>query len=129
MTFAKPRPDLASYERATRIALPEAVKETAGLLGPRLVAYIAEVKDTRSVRAWATGANEPRPPIPERLRLALRVALMIADHDDPHVAQAWFQGLNPQLNDRSPAQMLRDGDLGEVGPEIIAAARAFVIGG
>jgi hypothetical protein len=45
------------------------------------------------------------------------------------VAQAWFQGLNPQLGDRSPARLLREGDLAEVGPEIVAAARAFVIGG
>jgi hypothetical protein len=33
--------------------------------------------------------------------------------------------LNPKLRDRSPARLLRDGDLEEVGPEILAAARAF----
>jgi len=34
----------------------------------------------------------------------------------PTVVQAWFQGLNPQLEDRSPARLLREGDLDEVGP-------------
>ena len=64
-----------------------------------------------------------------RLRFALRVALPIAAADSPAIAQAWFQGLNPQLDDRSPARLLRDGDLDEVGPAIVAAERAFLIGG
>ena len=34
-----------------------------------------------------------------------------------------------QLNDRSPACTLREGELDEVGPAVIAAARAFLIGG
>ena len=45
------------------------------------------------------------------------------------IAQAWFQGLNPQLGDRSPLRLLREGDLDEVGPEVIGAARAFLAGG
>jgi hypothetical protein len=45
------------------------------------------------------------------------------------VARAWFQGLNPQLGDRSPARLLREGDLDEVGPEVIGAERAFLVGG
>jgi hypothetical protein len=54
---------------------------------------------------------------------------MIADIDSPGVAQAWFQGLNPQLHDRSPARLLREGELDEVGPQVVAAARAFNVGG
>jgi hypothetical protein len=45
------------------------------------------------------------------------------------VVQAWFQGLNPHLDDRSPARLLREGDLAEVGPMVLAAARAFQVGG
>jgi hypothetical protein len=48
--------------------------------------------------------------VQQRLRLALQVALPIAEAAGPEVAQAWFQGLNPRLEDRSPARMLRDGD-------------------
>jgi len=61
--------------------------------------------------------------------LALHVALLIARHDSARVAQAWFQGLNPQLDDRSPARLLREGELDEVGPLVLSAARAFVSGG
>jgi hypothetical protein len=67
--------------------------------------------------------------IEPRLRLALRVAMLISKHDGKEIAQAWFTGLNPQLNDRSPARLLREGDIDDVGPEVIAAARAFVVGG
>ena len=53
----------------------------------------------------------------------------IAEVDGAEIARAWFQGLNPQLGDRSPARLLREGDLDEVGPEEIGAERAFLVGG
>ena len=59
----------------------------------------------------------------------LQVALLISRHDTAGVARAWFQGLNPQLDDRSAARLLREGDVDEVGPLILSAARAFVSGG
>ena len=127
--FRAGRPDLEAYEHAARVELPVAVKELAELLGEKLVAYLAGVTETRAVRQWARGEREPRDPIPARLRLALHVALVIASHDDARVAQAWFQGLNPQLDDRSPARLLREGELDEVGPLVLSAARAFVSGG
>jgi hypothetical protein len=61
--------------------------------------------------------------------LALQIAGMIVEVDDQATAQAWFQGLNPQLDDHSPARLLREGDLDEVGSAVAAAARAFVAGG
>jgi hypothetical protein len=99
------------------------------LLGARLVAYIGGVQNTRAVREWAEGARAPSKDEQQRLRLALQVALLITEADDKEIAQAWFQGMNPQLEDRSPARMLRDADLNEAGPAVIAAARAFLVGG
>ena len=64
-----------------------------------------------------------------RLRLAEQLAKLIAGHDSRAVAQAWFQGLNPQLEDRSPARLLRKGEVLDVGPKLLAAARTFVAGG
>jgi len=127
--FRAGRPDLEAHEHAARVEFPVAVKELADLLGPKLVAYLAGVTETRAVWQWAEREREARDPIPARLRLALHVALLIARHDDARVAQAWFQGLNPQLDDRSPARLLREGDLDEVGPLVLSAARAFVSGG
>jgi hypothetical protein len=124
-----PRPDLGAHEQAARLPFPAVVKELSVLLGPKLVAYLAGVRETRAVREWEKSVRSPRDPIPQRLRLALQVAMLIAQHDSPGVVQAWFQGLNPQLDDRSPARLLREGDLHEVGPEVLSAARAFTTGG
>ena len=127
---ALPRPDLEAFDRATRLPFRFVVKELVDLLGAKLVAYIASVTETRAVAEWATESREPKDAsVPARLRLALRLAKFIAQHDNPQVAQAWFQGLNPQLGDRSPARLLREGAIAEVGPEVVAAARAFVVGG
>ncbi len=129
MQVERRRPDLEAYEHAARIDFPVVVKELADLLGPKLVAYLGGVTETRAVRQWADREREARDPIPARLRLALQIALLLARHDNPRVAQAWFQGLNPQLDDRSPARILREGELDEVGPLVLSAARAFVSGG
>lgn len=123
------RPDLEAYEHAARIDFPVLIQELCEILGTKLVAYLAGVQETRAVRQWGAGEREARGPIPERLRLAFRVAWLIREHDNAAVARAWFQGLNPQLDDRSAARLLREGDLDEVGPEILSAARAFVSGG
>jgi hypothetical protein len=128
MAITQPRPDLDAHAHAVRVDFPTAVDELRGLLGARLVAYLGSVKETRAVHEWAEDERRPSQLVQRRLRLALQVSLMIAEGDDAAVAQAWFQGLNPELDDRSPARLLGEGDLDEVGPLVVAAARAFLIG-
>ena len=43
--------------------------------------------------------------------------------------RSWFMGLNPDLEDRAAATILRDGDIEAVGPVVLRAARAFIAGG
>jgi hypothetical protein len=38
-------------------------------------------------------------------------------------------GVNPELGDRVPLRLMREGDLHVVGPEVVRAARAFLAGG
>ena len=45
------------------------------------------------------------------------------------MVQAWFTGLNPELNDRVPVRLLREENVEAVGPEILSAARTFLAGG
>lgn len=123
------RPDYAAHARAVRLAFPEVVDGLRAILGLKLCAYLGSVKETRAVNEWAEGVREPGDAVQRRLRLAFQVAEAIAGVDGPEVARAWFQGLNPQLDDRSPARLLREGELDEVGPEVIAAERAFLVGG
>ena len=123
------RPDYAAHVRAVRSSFPEVVAALREILGLKLCAYLGSVKETRAVNEWADGDREPNEVIQRRLRLAFQVAQAIAEVDGPEVARAWFQGLNPQLDDRSPARLLREGDVDEIGPEVIAAERAFLVGG
>jgi hypothetical protein len=126
MTTAHPRPDLAAYADAARMTQPELVGALREVLGAKLVAYLGRVKETRAVRQWAEGSRAiANPEDVERLRIAYRVARLITERDSAAVAQAWFQGLNPILDDRAPALVLRDGDLADVGPQVLAAARQF----
>jgi hypothetical protein len=112
-----------------RASFDVAVKELRDILTARLVAYIAGVRETRAVHQWVDGTRDVKSgAVEDRLRFALQVALLLSEHDDPRVVQAWFQGLNPHLDDRAPARLLREGDLDEVGPLVLGAARAFVVG-
>ncbi|HUP71402.1 MAG TPA: hypothetical protein VM142_16540 [Acidimicrobiales bacterium] len=124
------RPELRAHEHAMRVPFEAAVQELRELLTPRLVAYIASVRETRAVHQWADGTRDVKSgEVEDRLRFALQVALLLREGDAPRVVQAWFQGLNPHLEDRSPARLLREGDLDEVGAPVLAAARAFLVGG
>ena len=122
------RPDLAAYRAATTLPYPDLVRELAGLIGKKLVAYIASVKDVRAVDRWIGGA-EPYKQAEPRLRLAYHVAKMLADREGDRVVQAWLMGLNPELDDRVPIRLLREGDLDIAGPQVLGAARAFLAGG
>lgn len=129
-TATPPRPGLQAHARAVRLDTPVLVTELRDLLGARLVAYLGGVRETRAVRQWAEGTRTVQDSTDERrLRVAYHVAALIAERDSPGVVQAWFQGLNPQLEDRSPARLLRAGDLDEVGALVLAAARTFAATG
>jgi hypothetical protein len=123
-----PRPDLLAYREATTLDFPKLVTELTGILGKKLTAYIASVKDARAVDRWIAG-SEAYKGVEDRLRLAYRLAKMIADQEGSRVVQAWFTGLNPELNDRVPLRLLREENLEKAGPELLGAARAFLAGG
>ncbi len=124
------RPDLAAHETAMRTELPALVKELRGVLGARLVAYIAGVSETRAIHSWADGARDVRgAETVARLRLTYQLCQLVTARDSSAVAQAWFQGLNPKLDDVSPARLLRTGAVDDVGPLLLAAARSFAATG
>jgi hypothetical protein len=126
MAMASARPDLIAYQDAMTMSTAGLVTALRELLGAKLVAYLGKVKETRAVRQWADGDREiANPAVVERLRLAYRAAWMINQRNSKEVVQAWFQGLNPFLDERVPARLLRDGDVESDGAQVIAAARQF----
>src|ERR1700688_5226708 len=89
-----PRPDLLAYREATTLEFSKLVTELTGILGKKLTAYIASVKDARAVERWIAG-SEPYKGVEERLRFAYRLAKMIRDHEGPRGVRVVFRGLDP----------------------------------
>jgi len=129
LAVAQARPDLIAHQQVLRMSIPEVAAKLADILGGRLTAYLGGVKETRAVKQWISGERLPQGNGLERLREALTIAVLLSSKEDKGTIQAWFQGLNPQLDDRSPARLLRDGDLQKIGPEVRSAARTFLIAG
>lgn len=126
MTTSPARPDLAAHHSAMRLEPAVLDTELRDLLGAKLVAYLGGVQETRAVRQWAEGTRVVSGGEDlQRLRVAYHAARLLAERDTTPVIQAWFQGLNPALGDRSPARLLREGTVDEVGPQVLAAARQF----
>jgi hypothetical protein len=113
-----------SAHRATVDETPDAIASfLVGLLGASLTAHLAAV-DESTVRRWMSGEREPRPDNERRLRNASQIARMLLHNDANHTVRAWFIGMNPQLDDEAPADVIRDGRFREA----MAAAKAFMDG-
>ena len=127
VSIALPRPDLAAHREALSLAWPELVTRLTEIIGRKLTAYIAGVKDVRALDRWING-TEPYRDVEDRLRFAYQVVRTLSEHDSPKVVQAWLTGVNPELGDRVPLRVLRDGEVAAIAPEILGAARAFIAG-
>ncbi|NYI44960.1 RecG-like helicase [Nocardioides aromaticivorans] len=121
------RGDLRAYEESVRLPTSELVARLRDLLGAKLVAYLGSVQETRAVRQWAdpVDARTPSTEVVNRLRMAYRITALLHEKDSAAVIQSWFQGMNPHLDDVAPARLLREGNIEQVGPPVLAAARAF----
>jgi hypothetical protein len=125
---AKPRPDLDAHRKAASAPFPQLVETLVSIIGRKLTAYVASIKDARAIDRWLHNAT-PQKDVERRLRLTYHVAAMLAQFDTPEVVQAWMIGLNPELDDEVPICLLRGGDIEVDGKRVLSAARAFVAGG
>ena len=98
------------------------------LIGRKLAAYVGGVRDVRAVDRWMNG-SELYGDAEQRLRFAFQLVRMLAEKEDPTVIQSWLSGPHPELGDRVPLRLRRENDLETVAPEIMGAARAFLVGG
>ncbi len=123
------RSPTAASSTAHRASVVESTAEIARFLGenlgPKLVAFIVGA-DPKTVTRWAhSNGRTPQEDAERRLRGAYQVFQLLQTVESPHTIRAWFMGMNPQLDDRSPAEALNEGQRREV----MAAARAFTNGG
>ncbi len=120
--------DLGAHRFATTTPTPALVAFLRETLTPRLVAFIAGVTETRATRQWAEGERQVGSTEREqRLRAAAHVTRLITEAFDARTAQAWMQGMDPMLDDRSPAWVLRHATDEAERATVLASARRFVV--
>lgn len=122
MTFAPVAETVLTqaHRAAMRVSPAEGAATLRAVLTPRLAAYVTGVGATRTVARWAQGETARlRADHATRLRAAYEIVRLLSAHESPETIQAWFLGMNPVLDDRSPARALNEGDH--------AAARAAAI--
>jgi hypothetical protein len=119
----------SKQETAHRASVDYTVQDVARVLqehlGRKLTVYIAGVEDPKAASEWAKGTRTPQPEAERRLRAALQVFSLLLAEDSAHTARAWMIGMNPQLGDDAPADVLREGRL----KDVLSAAKAYIVGG
>lgn len=93
------------------------------VLGPKLSAFIFDT-NPKTVKRWAEGTT-PRHEAGERLQTLHMILRLLLAAESRHTVRAWFVGLNPQLDDESPARAIREGRERQV----LTAAKSFLAGG
>jgi uncharacterized protein (DUF2384 family) len=91
-------------------------------LGPRLTAFAVGVSSTDICR-FAHGDETPGMETERRLRNLYTATWFIASTDGPGTAHDWLTQPNPKLENRAPAELLRDGR--EPSPVWFSVATAF----
>lgn len=114
-----------AHREAVRMGTADIAKYLQDTLGQKLTAYIAGVKDHKAVGQWADGTRAPQDAAEHRLREVFRIFHLLQEAESPHTVRAWFVGLNPQLDDESPATALSEDKF----KDVLVAARAFLAGG
>src|SRR5690554_1551871 len=94
---------------SAQIDLPSLALALEAGLGRALVSVIAST-DVGTLASWASGAVQPAAVQERTLRDVYRVFRIVSGADSPEVARAWFMGMNPNLDDRSPAEAIAEGD-------------------
>lgn len=114
--------EIRAHEHAITSSIQAVVRELVETLGATLVAALGGVSETRAVKQWMTGRDPQRPNV---LRFALQLCWIVGEKEGAQTVRAWFQALNPQVNDAVPLLLLRERPLIEIQGPLMAAARAF----
>ena len=114
-----------AHRQVTESSIAQITQYLEEVLGRKLVATLADVKDPKAVTRWASGERAPRTGAEERLRAAYQIFRLLLTAESPHTVRAWFIGLNPQLDDESPILAIQEGRF----QEAMVAARAYIAGG
>jgi hypothetical protein len=114
-----------AHNKTIKLGIRDVVARLNSHLGATAVAALSDVRDSKLPYRWVnTDGPEPSAKSIERLQLAHRLWMVLADAEGDHVARSWFLGSNPMLGETSPVLALRAGNF----EEVRTAAGAFVDG-
>lgn len=113
------------HAATVRSEIGSLVESLSEALTRSLVAYIVGVADTKTVERWEKEERKPKLATERRLRDIFQIFQLLNSAEDVNTVRAWFIGMNPQLDDESPATALREGRVRDVK----LAAEAFISGG
>jgi hypothetical protein len=107
----------------TRVSVPQMAQRLQELLGQKLTAFIVGVADPKEVGQWAREERAPEPALIAHLGTAYEVASRLRQVESAAAVQAWFVGMNPDLDDRAPAEVIaQDPALVQEAADIFLAA-------
>lgn len=113
--------DRTAHERSVAMGVVEIAATLRAQLGQALLGVVVD-KNVRTLTRWANATVRPPQASEKLLRDTFQVFELLASVDSPEVARAWFMGMNPQLDDASPAEALSEGR----SRDVMVAARAYV---
>ncbi|MDY7541807.1 hypothetical protein [Cryobacterium sp. 5B3] len=114
----------SAHKESVALALPSIVARLQKVLGRDVVAVITG-KTPRQVSRWFAGEAKPTMHAQQLLRDTFEIVELLSEVDSDEVVRAWFIGMNTQLRDAAPAEVIAEGRVRDV----MAAARAFVNAG
>lgn len=118
---------LEAHRRAVHADLQTMSSTLVQVLGRVLVAGIVGVRNPKTISRWASGeVTSVRDRYSEeRLLATYQIVTFLQDYEADATIRAFMLGMNPVLDDASPAMELREGNFDNV----MGAAKVMVTGG
>lgn len=118
---------IEAHRKAINSSLEEMASNLVKVLGRVLVAGIVGVRNPKTVSRWANGDVESvRDRYSEERVMALhQIVTFLQEYEGDETIRAFMVGMNPTLDDSSPAWQVKEGNYADV----MGAAKVLVTGG
>jgi hypothetical protein len=115
------------HRAATRASLQDMASVLVHVLGRVLVAGIVGVRNPKTISRWASGdVTSIRDRYSEERLLALyQIVILMREYEADDTIRAFMIGMNPTLDDSSPAMTIRNGQF----KDALGAAKVLITGG
>jgi hypothetical protein len=94
-------------DRPSRNGLPDLGAQVRDLVGVDLAAYLSGAGTTEEFVSWLKQADATSDYAAPRLRLVLELADLFRPRNASTLLRAWLREIDPALDRRSPAQVIR----------------------